>query len=701
MAVRTAHALRGSHHGNRLTLAGARALRELRPVRQRVLVALLVLSTFLVPGVARADAIRLRAPSTASPDGDADTAPPTTVERRKGFDYEAFRGRLEAFWFQRKAFVAAGRDADAANQSQLIRAFCAEEGVRRLDDLAVALLFEAKTYMDEGNHARAFEALDFAEFFAPGSAAIHRARAKFLWASGAGLGDSAAEGFAALRAALFEQWRDLSLVNHLALVLLASLLTAATLFALLLLGRHQAELRHEVEERLKGSGAEPWSGAIGWTVLLLPLALWIGAGWAVAYWLALPFRYLKRAERAAVVFCLLLLALMPAAFRIAVAFRAVTEDPMVRTTLASRDGAYEPERVVKLQNLVATHPDDPTYRFLLARLYANGRYFEEAFAEYKKVLGLDPRAYEAYVNLGNIQFRLGQYGEAVVQYRKAIESRPSDVLAYYDAYVTHSEWFRFKEAQEYLEKGNALDAERMAQLLNDAGRAGGRMTVVDATVDLDQVWLSAMEGKPLRGIAPVEAGGSALGVHLRTLLNPWSVVCMLSLAACLATLPRKRARAPARLCQRCGRPFCSLCKTERDKGRDYCNQCVHLFVLCDGLAAETKTRKLYEVDRHARITRTTRRIVSWLLPGGGMILAGRPFRGAAVLCIWTTALLAAAPALLAPVARLSGFDIHLGRLRPTLSPAFVAVDVLALLGIAIAACAWAATNLRIPGRREA
>jgi tetratricopeptide (TPR) repeat protein len=356
---------------------------------------------------------------------------------------------------------------------------------------------------------------------------------------------------------------------------------------------------------------------------------------------------------------------------------------------------------VKLQNLVATHPDDPTYHFLLARLYANGRYYEEAFAEYKKVLALDPRAYEAYVNIGNIQFRLGQYGEAVVQYRRAIENRPSDVLAYYNAYVTHSDWFRFKEAQEYLEKGNALAPDRMAQLLNEAGRAGGRVTVVDAAVDLDQVWLAAMEGKPLRGIAPVETSGGTVGVHLRTLLNPWSFVCMLALTGCLLTLPRKRSRAPARLCQRCGRPYCSLCKTERDKGRDYCSQCVHLFVLCDGLAAETKTRKLYEVERYLRIRRTTRRIASWLLPGGGPILDGRPLRGLLLLWIWVVALLACAPGVLVPIARLSGFDVHLGRVRPTLAPAFVAVDVVALLGVAIAVVAWAASNLRIPGRREA
>ena len=365
--------------------------------------------------------------------------------------------------------------------------------------------------------------------------------------------------------------------------------------------------------------------------------------------------------------------------RAAVAFRARTEDLRVRTTMASANGGYEPERVVKLQHLVESHPDDPTYRFLLARLYANGHYFEEAFAEYKKVLALDPEAYEAYVNLGNILFHLGQYGEAVVQYRRAMECRPGMVLTYYNAYVTHSEWFRFKEAQEYLDKGNALDAEGMAQLLSISGRPGGRMSVVDATVDLRHVWRSAMEGKPLRGIAPVSEGAGALGVHVRSLWNSWSVAALLALVACGLSLSGTRRFAPARDCIRCGRPFCPLCKTEREKGKEYCAQCLHLFVLRDGLAAETKTRKLYEVDRHVRLTRWARRAVTLIFPGGGEILAGKPFRGCAWLFPWLVALVCLMPDLVAPLAAVSGFDVHLGLLRPTVTPAWAALDAAAVL----------------------
>ena len=46
------------------------------------------------------------------------------------------------------------------------------------------------------------------------------------------------------------------------------------------------------------------------------------------------------------------------------------------------------------------YPEDPVYRFLLAGLYKNGRYFEEAFGEYKQLLMNDPQLSAAFVNIG-------------------------------------------------------------------------------------------------------------------------------------------------------------------------------------------------------------------------------------------------------------------------------------------------------------
>ncbi|NIM63847.1 MAG: hypothetical protein GTO30_20025, partial [Acidobacteria bacterium] len=78
---------------------------------------------------------------------------------RRGFDYERFETRLESLWFQRKAFLADGADDKAAEQAELIEAFCREEGIRRLEPLAGALLAETERHLDTGRYNRALAAL--------------------------------------------------------------------------------------------------------------------------------------------------------------------------------------------------------------------------------------------------------------------------------------------------------------------------------------------------------------------------------------------------------------------------------------------------------------------------------------------------------------------------------------------------------------
>ena len=65
-------------------------------------------------------------------------------------DHQAFESRLEALWFQRKTLLADGRDADAEQQSELIQDFCGEEGIRRLENVAGALISEAHRDLEEG-----------------------------------------------------------------------------------------------------------------------------------------------------------------------------------------------------------------------------------------------------------------------------------------------------------------------------------------------------------------------------------------------------------------------------------------------------------------------------------------------------------------------------------------------------------------------
>jgi tetratricopeptide (TPR) repeat protein len=633
------------------------------------------------------DESRLRDPSGSVPEG------------RRGFDYEGFESRFESYWFRRKALLTEGRDDDAHRQSELIRSFCAEEEVKRLDTVAGALVAEARRYSQEGSYEKALASLDLAETFDPGRSQIHFARASILQHSGDGYVAALRELLMGIRRSLVEGWTHWTLLNHGIIVAVFALLAAVGVFGVVMAYKYQLPFRHEVEEALSRAGAERWGPAAGWCVLLLPLVSWLFTGWLVLYWIVATFRFMRRSERLAAVVLLLATALAAPAFRVGVGVYGMTTDPAVRTTLESASGVYSPDRLVRLKELVDSHPDDPVYRFLLAGLYKDGRYFEEAYEQYRRVLQMDPSKYQAHINLGNIYYRLGQHGEAVAEYRKALEGRPDSVLAYYDMYLAQSESFRFRDAEESLRKAQTLDPELATRLLSRA-TGGEHQSVVDASVHIGSVWRAALEGRPLRDtIEHEDSGGGFLRPLPTQLLNGLSLLALASLAACGVLMVVRRGR-PARRCIRCGRPFCHRCRSGRE-GHEYCSQCLHLFVIGDGLAPETKTKKLYEVERFEAGVRRGRRLLSMLVPGSAHLLRGVGVRGCVLVFLWALAILTWAPGVLGPADRLLGLHLDLGMLRGAAVPDAFAVDPSTTLAMVGAVAVWIAGNGWLWRRREA
>lgn len=647
------------------------------------------------PSAAAADSgvIRLPEPRPRGVDmPPSDRAIDPLREGRRGFDVEAFDGRLDGLWFQRKIYAREGRIDDAARQAKMIRAFVAEEGVRRLEVPAGALVLEAETYLREGNAERALAALSLAETLDPGRPQTAVARARATWASSAGIFATAAEWLRAARAAARLAVRDLTLAHESALLAVAASLALVALFALFMLVRYQIALRHDVEEWLASRGHETLSKAGGWAVLLAPLLTWFAAGWAGIYWIAVLFRYMRRAEKTLAVALLAVTAVMVPAYRFAVGLYGLAADPTVRTTIEAANGGYDPDRIVKLRALVDAHPEDPMYRFLLAGLYKNGRYFEEAFEEYKRVLDAAPSTYQARINLGNIYFLIGQYGEAIAQYRKALEVRPDSVLAYYDTYLAQSESFKLKEAAASLERARQIDAEEANRLLTRGSNASGGPKVVDAAIDFGSIWRVTVEGRHLREWLDASPRKTGLASIARDATNPLTIAALLGLLAAAILALAFHGRPGAQACARCGRPFCPSCRPGRD-GHPYCSQCLHLFVLGDGLAPETKSMKLYEIERHETWGLRLRRAASVLVPGASHLLEGRAWLGATLVLLWVSAWIGGFPEILGPLEHAMGFPVHLAALRPAPVPAVDGLDAAALLAVPLGAAVWIAGNV--------
>jgi len=594
--------------------------------------------------------------------------------------------------------VTEGRASDAAQQGRQIRSFCAEEGVGRLEPLAAALLVEADRYHRQGDYGRALDALELAESFDPDRPQTHWATAKILWESRRSRLGAAKHAAAALRAELVRSTHDLTIVQPVPLVLVVALALGFAVFALAMVLRYQVPLRHEIEEWLQHVAHERVARAGGLAVLFLPLLLWIGAGWLLVYWLVVSFRYMGRAERIVTLAVLSALALLAPAHRFAASVYGATTDLVVRTTLAAADGSYAPDRIVKLRGLVDAHPDNPVYRFLIAGLYKNGRYFEEAFEEYKHALLLDPRLVPGHINVGNIFYTTGQYGEAIANYHRALDVEPQSLLALFNLHLAQSESFRFQEAEDTLARARALDPSELARLFSEGREGAERATVVDARIEIASLWHAAVDGG--LGASPGSAGAGRSTLRTAGLSTPTSLGALAAFGACLLALWTALHHPPGRRCARCGRPFCAACKSGRDNP-DFCSQCVHLFVLCDGLAPETKSLKLFEIERFAARGRWTRRVASWLLPGAGHLLGGRPTRGLLLATVWLTACVVFRPALLAPLERMLRFDTGVNGIVTRAVPLPFAVDVLAVVALGVLVLTWLAANVGRARTREA
>lgn len=652
-------------------------------------------------GTVASEVIRI-APATPDPSEPEGSSLESGAGGRRGFDYDAFQARLDALWFQRRSSLAEGRDADAAKQAELIRAFASEEGVRRLEIPAGALLAEADRYLVEGNFDKALAALGLAEAVDPGRPETRMARARVLWKSGAGIFRAGAEYAAAWKAALARAGGHAAVRRGALVFPFVALLGAIALYGILLIARHQAAIRHEVEEAMARHDRESWGPAAGWAVLAFPLLTWIGAGWSAFWWIALSFRFQKRGEKAVSILLLLFAVGAIPFLRHTVGVYGLSADPTVRATLEASEGAYEPERIAKLREIVGAHPDDPTYRFLLAGLYKNGRFLEEAYEQYKQVLALRPGSYQAHINIGNIFFLMQQYGAAVSQYKQALEIEPRSALAYYNMYIAQSEAFRLNEADQSLARAREVNPAEAETLLSRDARSNARAVVVDATVDFASVWRASVEGRKLsdwfRGDG--HSAQAAASGWWRAFLNAFSGVALVTLLACAILPAALIGHPPARRCIRCGRPFCHECKTRRE-GSEYCTQCVHLFVLSDGLAPQTKSRKLYEVETYERRSRLVDRIASALLPGAGHVISGRAATGIAWIVVWCSAWITLAPGILKPVERFLGSSLRPDLLVAGPVPALHAVDPALVVAVPLAAVVWLGANLLRRRVREA
>lgn len=460
-------------------------------------------------------------------------------------------------------------------------------------------------------------------------------------------------------------------------VLAITILAVAALFAILMFVRYRGRAVHDLSETF-GSRLSPGAAlALAWAILFLPLFLTLGPQWLGLWWLALFFGYASRSERIGTWLLLIGVAAAPLMVEWAAWKTGALTSPVIRAAAAGMERSYRPGTLRRLRELAETHGSDARMLSLLGTLEAQEGNEAEAMALLKRAIDAQSNIAGAHLNLGNLHFLNNDFIAAMSQYERAVEIRPDLAIAHYNHSVAAGELYRFDLQGQKIEEAKRHDRSRIERLLKHPPA----QKIVNWNLPMGDAWQLHEEVAGNRDAR--EHFGNYATFDLRSAaLNPLTIGAGVAALLSILLYLRRRQRGFAGSCVKCGRTFCSRCKSSRESAT-YCTQCIHIYLKRDGVSLETKRNKLEDVQHWQQRTIRNRRLFASIFPGAGHLFDGATVRGL------IGAFLFAGGVTLAVLS---------GRLAPIASPSEPMPAVVMTAGIIIAVVVW--LSFAIPSWRN-
>ncbi len=531
--------------------------------------------------------------------------------------------------------IQAFNEADNADEQRQVvfelSEYCLERGLRPAPDLAELFLSMAAEQETTGRTEDFRRMAGFAETFDPTHPGVPLsfadvARRQHGVFSGAFAFETLNAVFLSFRSTVS---RPVALAN-LGTWLRITAFLLLTILSLLLLLRYHPLIRHDVLEWLGGQDTT-LNKVAGWVVIFLPSLLFLSGFWWVVFWCGLFALYATKPERFAI--------LAASAIFVASGIFSLWVNqnlylglsrPHV-SNLSSYDNRLDvgPDRyLVGLSEEEGI--DGDIYSFLLASRYMVHGSYHQSEQLFRRILKGDPANAEAANNLGCILYYQGRYQEAIQQFNLAVDAQRDLAVAYFNRSLAKTKLFNFSEAKEDQDIARQFDrniSNRFRYLHEDdpvplptyLPKAETYRMAVREENTTGRV--NALPEKPTASWIPF--------IYRANFSLPLIAFILIALV-----LGFSKGRAFfARACFKCGRPYCSLCKTSLEF-ESFCAQCVHLYIKQDGVSPEARLKKNYEVEIHNRAMKIVRGILSILAPGAGHFVEGRPLSSLFLLLLW-------------------------------------------------------------------
>ena len=500
-----------------------------------------------------------------------------------------------------------------------------------MTDLALSATLLGRRELAAGQRGRARDAFTAATRLDPDLPEPRWARLS-LAASSREWGDFFPELLGALGATFADGESRRVVLVSVVLILLFTVSAAALAAILVLLARYGPRLVHDLRESADGILHGRVTGLAVAAFLVAPLLLSLDVLWLALFLFVLLFGYASTRQKLATSAALALsMLLVPALDRVAYDL-SITSSPILRAAEALAESRYDQRVLDNLEAAKNILPDDVDIRFLLGRLYQALGQNDRAIAEYSGGSLVAPSDIRCLVNRGNIRFVDGDLGSAQDDYQEALKRDGRSIAARYNLALLYAETFRTSEAAQTLQEARALDA-RTVQRFQEAPTLV-KVVSLGFTPEEARRKIERMENdsrtRRLLGHYRSHRLGEGLGLpHIAKGSAPadfgvplfWAVPVAIG-AAFFLDRSRKQGRGYASECQKCGRPFCRLCKPPGENAL-LCSQCVHVYLKKDGVAIETKLQKLEDVRRRQSFEERMRLVLNSLLPGSAAFLDSR------------------------------------------------------------------------------
>lgn len=113
----------------------------------------------------------------------------------------------------------------------------------------------------------------------------------------------------------------------------------------------------------------------------------------------------------------------------------------VQTYINLADVYYRNNNIIEginlLENGVTLMPDEIALKHYLSRFYLKDCRYDLAMTQLFEILDIDSENLDAYWDLGNIQFELGDYESAVENYENVLEKITTNAVMYYQTAITY------------------------------------------------------------------------------------------------------------------------------------------------------------------------------------------------------------------------------------------------------------------------